>query len=649
MNALYRLRVCTILLLAVTASTAQPFSGQVVDKETGTGVPGVSVSILNPTEKTTTDSDGKFTLTPQAVTQGCRFRSVKNTIVTWHSSTRMLDLTMAPRITRVHVYSMRGECLFSAERSPNSGLMQLPVVTTNVYLLRFAAGSRESFTTAWMHSGRSDVSIPLTGHTPDYPSGQATIINKLVFQKTDYQTDTVDIDSDSTYTAMLVKMKPVIGSRVFDEDTVRTYKLYLTDDNLARLLDFTTLVTNTYTVNPVYVPARLDMEGRKLDSIAVRFRGDQSIWDCIENGKRKIGLKYPQYGFGNCDICAKFSMKFDFNKYNRDNRLYGLKALNFRSMSADPTKMHEKLGFSLFADMGIPCPRIAYARLYVNDSLWGLFDIAEEIDGRFTKSHYPANGDGNLYKEIWPTSQLTQSKIKDALTTNNDPEDNPDISDFKDLRDVVTASETDSAAFLQKIGQVVDIPHLVRYIVVDRAIMNFDGIMACYGGELRHNYCWYHDETSGLFQLIPWDLDKVFIYPEPNFWTNNEPVGKNIVPNWNVVNSSYTAIRCYYDQGSGNTQGYTVIPIDNDTFLRRLRSATWNDFHTQGEAFLDTVFTREKIDARLGKWRTCIAGAVGEDPTIDSTEWSTMVDSLSHSIPLFRTNLKMMIDTLIVQ
>jgi spore coat protein H len=315
-------------------------------------------------------------------------------------------------------------------------------------------------------------------------------------------------------------------------------------------------------------------------------------------------------------------------------------------MSADPTKMHEKLGYSIFNDMGIASPRTAYAKLYVNDTLWGLFGVAEEIDGRFTKSRYPKTGDGNLYKDIWPGTQADDASVFDALVTNNDPADSPDIGDFKAFRDTVMASGTTLNNFLEKITPFVDIPYLVRYIAADRGIMNFDGIMSNYGGSIRHNYCWYHDEESGLFKLIPWDLDKVFLYPEPNFWTNNKPNGNNKVPNWNVVNSTYTDFACSFDPGSGGGT-YDVEPIDKDKFLRLFRTATWNDFGSQGRVLLDSFLIETRLNARIGKWRTLIARAVGEDPTIDSTEWTVMVDSLSHTIPLLRKNLEMMIDTLI--
>ena len=649
MHTFKHLLLCTVPFLAAASITAKTFSGRVVDDETGKGLAGVSITLSNGTEKTTTDPEGKFSFDAEVSVDAARIRPGSRNILRWRGAEHLFDLTSAPDMQSIALYDLRGRRLFFQERIPGAGQIPLPGLSGNMYLLHIGFNDGTGSSVNWTALGNNAVftfngSCSRGGSLPKRNS----IADSLVFEKQEYRTRRKAVDTDSTYAAMLIKMKPVIGSQVFDEDTVRTYRLYFTAENLSRLLDFSKLVTNTYTVNPVYVPARLEVNDRKLDSIAVRFRGDQSIWDCIANGKRKKGVSYPQYGFGNGDICAKFTMKFDFNRYNRDFRLYGLKALNFRSMSADPTKMHEKLGFALFSDMGIVSPRCAYARLFVNDTLWGLFGVTEEIDGRFTKSRYPQTGDGNLYKEIWPTDKLKDSDISDGMVTNNDPEDNPDFSDFAALRALVTASETDSGNFREKAGALVDLPHLVRYIVVDRAIMNFDGIMALYGTTMRHNYFWYHDEESELFKLIPWDLDKVFIYPEPNFWTNNEANGINVVPNWNVVNSSYGSFRCKYDPGSGGG-GYDVAPIDKDKFLRLFRSATWSDFRLQGRAFLDTVFTQEKVDARIGRWRTLIAGAAGEDPTVDSVEWAVMVDSLSRSVPLFRTNLKMMIDTLIVR
>lgn len=643
------LHYCIFLLFSVTSINAKTFSGRVVDSETGTGLVNVSIKIDNSVLLATTDQNGQFSFSSELSSRAGGFQRGNREQLKWCGKNHLLDLKSVHGLTSVSLYNLKGVRLFYKEVTPGLNLLKLPALPDNLYLLQIGKNDGEYYTVKWadldynavFKLGKSNNGVKLSNR-------QAETASLLVFEKKEYQTRKIEVHNESTYVSMMVKLKPEIGSYIFNEDTVRTYRLYFTEKNLAQLLDFSLLVPYSYTVNSDFVQARLVLDGRTMDSIGVRFRGDQSLWDCVSNGERKKGVTYPQFGFGNSDICAKFSMKFDFNKYDKDSRLYGLKALNFRSMSADPTKMHEKLGFSLFEDMGITSPRTAYARLYVNDSLWGLFGVTEEIDGRFTKSHYPESGNGNLYKEIWPTDRLTDEAIRDGLVTNSDPEDNPDINDFKALRDIVISSETDSVNFMLRIGSMVDVPYLVRYIVVDRGIMNFDGIMILYGSSMRHNYFWYHDEESGLLRLIPWDLDKIFLYPEPNFWTNNEPNGFNIVPNWNVVNSTYTTYNCQFDPGSqGGT--YPVSSIDKDTFLRLVRNTTWSDFKKQGQAFLDTVFTNQKIDARLERWRKLIADAVGEDPTIDSTEWTVMVDSLSNTIPLMRKNLKMMIDTLIVK
>jgi hypothetical protein len=181
------------------------------------------------------------------------------------------------------------------------------------------------------------------------------------------------------------------------------------------------------------------------------------------------------------------------------------------------------------------------------------------------------------------------------------------------------------------------------------ALAIFNGIVSAYafgGGHMRHNFFWYHNDKTGLFELVPWDLDKVLHSPEPNFWSNNQPSENHQVPNWNVINSDYSPIACTFDPGPFGS--YMVEPIDADKFLRLVRNTTWKEFTTQCRCFLDSCFTSKKVDDRIEKWRRQIAASVGRDHTIDSTEWSMMVDSLKHTIPLLRTNLQKMIDTLII-
>ncbi len=479
-----------------------------------------------------------------------------------------------------------------------------------------------------------------------------------------------------------------IGDLVFDDNVLRSYYLELAPEELAKLQDYGALAKG-YEVRPVYVAARLRFEGQVLERIAIRFRGDQSIWDCVADGRRKTDVRYPQFGFGSTDICAKFSLKLDFNRFDPNQRLDGLKALNLRSMSKDATKMHDRLGLAMFHDMGLVAPRAVHAKLFVNGAYWGLFVAVEQIDGRFTTSRFPGAGDGNLYKETWPDATFSDERILAALQTNkpdkvsnakpeaasdakpaaatntnaaaapdvkpgSQPATQPDISRFKAFRDAVVAESTDVTNFRERVAPFVDLQQFARYMAVDRGILNFDGVIACYdyGPGIRHNFYWYEDPRTKRFVLIPWDLDLVFIYPEPNYWTNNAPRDRNIVPNWNVVNKDYRSLPGYFDPGSlgvASGQGYVLRPIDQDKFLRLARDATWQDFGVAAQELLDRYLTPERIEARVTKWREQIRGAVAEDPTLSVTEWNTAVDALVRNVPDVRKNLQLMKDQRIVR
>ncbi len=439
-----------------------------------------------------------------------------------------------------------------------------------------------------------------------------------------------------------------IGDRVFDDDTLHSYYLYLAPEELRALQDLSTQVTG-YSANPTYVRARLKFGDQVLDPIGVRYRGDQSLWDCVEKGQRRVGVRYPQFGFGKTDICAKFSFKLDFDRHKPDQRLDGLKALNLRSMSKDPTKLHERLGYALFHDMGLVAPRAVHGRLYVNDEYWGLFSVVEQVDGRMMRSRFPESGNGNLYKEAWPDPSFDEKRLREARRTNRRDKELSDVSDFIVFRDAVVADDTQMGNFKERVGRLVDLDQLARYLAVDRAIANFDGIVSCYdfGPGIRHNFYWYRDAPDKPFILIPWDLDQVMVYPEPNFWMDNAPHGKSAVPNWNVTNKDLSPILGYFDPGSQAAAagaGYPVFPIDKDKFLRLVRDATWPEFVAAAETVLERVLVQDAIDRRVGKWRQQIAGAVADDPTLDVKEWATMVEELRGDVPALRRNLQLMKD-----
>jgi hypothetical protein len=351
--------------------------------------------------------------------------------------------------------------------------------------------------------------------------------------------------------------------------------------------------------------------------------------------------------FGDIDVCQRFSLKLDLDRYDQNARLDGLKKLNLHAMAADPSKMRERLGYSLYRGMNLLAPRAVHARVYINGEYHGLFAAVEEVDGRFTANRFPNSGDGNLYKEIWPAEHITSSDAMAALRTNDDP-DVADVSDFLAFKDAVAAAtESD---FSTKMAAHLDFDYLARYIVVNRAINDFDGVMSFYFGwgppPANHNLYWYHDTESGRFMLIPWDLDKTFWYPEPNFWSDNAPNGLNIVPNWNVITNSCDGYTAWFDNLE---QPYQLMAIDCDPLMRLLRGKIYGSQKAIAEAFISGAFAEQSVREKLAAWQTQIADAIEDDPLVDSGHWKVWVAALLADLPKLQTNVRLMMSGLIAE
>lgn len=448
--------------------------------------------------------------------------------------------------------------------------------------------------------------------------------------------------------------KELVGNAVFSEDEVLSYYLTLSDEEYAKLTDLSTLLNNPWEVNEDrYVRASLRVGDTELPSVAVRFKGNYSIWGCVDFATGERVVRVEPF-FGNIDVCQRFSLKLDFDRYDDNSRLDGLKKLNLHAMAADPSKMRERLAYSLFREMEVVAPRAVHARVFINEEYQGLFAAVEVVDGRFTANRFPASGDGNLYRDLWPATDLTPAAAEEALRTNDDP-GQADVANFMTFASAVAAAN--EADFASQMAPYLDFDYLARYFVVDRGINNYDGPLAFYfgpgWGPYNANYYWY-EGGEGRFTLVPWDFDKAFWYPEPNFWSDNAPNGGNIVPNWNVITSDCEGYVVAFDAkrtlaGVMTPEEYSVREIDCDPFLRLLRGQIYDRQKAIAEAFIAGPFSEESVAGKLEAWGAQIRGSIAEDPGVDSAQWESSVDALLADLPNLHGNLNLMMSGLIAE
>ena len=205
-------------------------------------------------------------------------------------------------------------------------------------------------------------------------------------------------------------------------------------------------------------------------------------------------------------------MKIKINWEGRDEKFYQLKKLQFHSMNADDSQMHERLGYYLYRAMGVPAPRAVHAKVKINGQYNGLFALVEQIDGRFTQYNFD-DGEGNVYKEVWPIQwngqPQTPWKYLDHLKTNTD--ENPSIEIIDAFaKEIVAAESSELQAVIEK---WMNLDEIIAYAAVDRTIRNDDGAFHwyCSGNFCEpHNFYWYEEPNNLKMHLIPWDLDNAF-------------------------------------------------------------------------------------------------------------------------------------------
>jgi len=397
---------------------------------------------------------------------------------------------------------------------------------------------------------------------------------------------------------------PDDAAELFAAQTLPTFELSLPPERWQYLKD--------HARDEEYEPAELRFHGELLGQVGLRFKGSiGTLTKCFD-------------GQGNL-TCQKLSMKLKFDEYSPKLRFYGLKRLNLHAMMRDASHLHEKLAYDLYREVDVTAPRSSWAIAQVNGVSLGLFSMVEEVDGRFTKDRWQAQGDGNLYKEAWPRSP-NPDDYADAIETNEDTATHDAFAAF--------ASELqgapDAASRHQALEHWMDPKQLARYMAVDDAIANIDGATAfyCSPGDPtacgNHNYFFYLSEDQARFQLIPWDLDATF-WPQTNY---------DNVPPWHVTPATCDA---RYRVGSDGTA--LAAPGCDPLFSGLAQDLS--DYDVALQSLLEGPFAIGATEDAIDRHAALIADAVAVEPGGESVErWRAEVAMLKHNIALLHARAR---------
>ena len=397
----------------------------------------------------------------------------------------------------------------------------------------------------------------------------------------------------------------VDAATLFAYDHVPTFDLYLPDESWQEL--------RKNALDEKYTTAAVCFEGRGVGTVGLRFKGAHgSLKNCF-NDK-------------NVNICKKLGMKLKFDKTDNDNRFFGLKKLNFQSYRYDDSYMKERLAYDLFAAMDIVTPRALWANVRVNGELLGLFGMVEQIDEQFVADRWENNPNGNLYKETWP-GKADVERVVSHLKTN---EEQANVSAFNAFSQAIGAA--DAGALRGTMERYTDVDYWARYMAVDDATVNYDGVTAYYlwktsGRSGNHNFYLY-EEGPDRFTIIPWDVESTFsigIFGNVPHWTQPPEDCGISYSAWGKAETRVTAPGC-------------------DPVLRAL-AADLTPYKQAVKELLDGPFSVETMAAAVDEYVAFIHSSVEADPNGPGVvSFENDVSLLKYRIPKLRQRLSYLLE-----
>jgi spore coat protein H len=415
------------------------------------------------------------------------------------------------------------------------------------------------------------------------------------------------------------------------EDRVYDYQLVVEPADLARL----DANPARYDDQRSFVPALARIDGRDLGKVGLRYKGAWGTFRTCLPSPDGTGPAEPYHPdpASACPPVPKFSYKVLFDAYRSAGRFHGLARMNLHNLIRDPSKLHERLAYQLFRDMGIAASRSTFARVTVNGIFKGLYAATEDVaDRRFIQDHWPHDPGGKLYKEGWPRSVDPEYWRRALASPRKADLDHREIMAFS--RDILAAGD-DPALAAQALRRWSDPDWLARYMVADTAVRNVDGVTKLFckpgapGDCIPNNYFWYQTR-SNRFLLLPWDLD----------YTWRVSVRQNRLPPWDLPLPAPGVAGC---AARISMDGSSHQPPSCDPVLRGINDNRALYLRAVNQLLAHPDFATGALGARVDHWVAMIKDVVAADRTIPTSgpkEWTAQIALLKKDIGILRARME---------
>jgi spore coat protein CotH len=268
---------------------------------------------------------------------------------------------------------------------------------------------------------------------------------------------------------------------LYDSSVIQEIKIYFNQANWSTLLN----TAAASPLEPYTLARRVVVNGVSFDSVGAKYKGNSSF--------RATNKKNPWH------------IELDYVK-NQDYQ--GIKDIKLANVFADPSFVREALSYELmqpYTDL----PRANFARVYVNDTLIGLYTNTEAVTKTFAKKHFPASDD-NVFVKCTPPSLGAAAGGSSLVYSNADTSAASayykayEIYSDYGWKQLVNLCDTlnNKPAEIEKI---LDVDRSLWMLGYNILFVNLDS----YTGAFTQNYYLWRDNNL-RFNPIIWDLNMSF-------------------------------------------------------------------------------------------------------------------------------------------
>ena len=244
----------------------------------------------------------------------------------------------------------------------------------------------------------------------------------------------------------------------------------------------------------IYYPVMLEWRDMTIRNAGIRSRG--------------LGSRSP----------TKPGLRVDIDRYAPDQTFVGLKSFVLDNLVQDASMLKERLSMAFFRRMGLPAPREAHARLFINGEFVGLYAIVETIDKGFLARNFGQDSEGRVendgylfeydyvrdYRFEYLGSNLDEYRIFDPKTNEN----RAAAQIWGPIEDMIqTINESPDQTFVSDMAQYLDLGLFAKHLALEAFLAEDDGFLG-YAGV--NNFYMYRFENSSRSQFLPWDKDNTF-------------------------------------------------------------------------------------------------------------------------------------------